>query len=79
MSINLINHLLKYLFIFTVKSSSTVSNISSEIKNAKGALTQSEKLLNKYGQRETTDKILIMFAFAFFLCVVAYIVQKRLF
>ncbi|XP_025204941.1 vesicle transport protein SEC20 isoform X2 [Melanaphis sacchari] len=62
-----------------LKSSSTVSNISSEIKNAKGALTQSEKLLNKYGQRETTDKILIMFAFAFFLCVIAYIVQKRLF
>ncbi|XP_050436975.1 vesicle transport protein SEC20 [Adelges cooleyi] len=62
-----------------LKSSSTVSNISSEIKNSKGALTQSEKLLNKYGQRETTDKILIIFAFAFFLCVVAYIVQKRLF
>lgn len=62
-----------------LKSSSTVTNISNEIKNAKGALTQSEKLLNKYGQRETTDKIIIMFAFAFFLCVVAYIVQKRLF
>lgn len=62
-----------------LKSSSTVSNISNEIKNAKGALTQSEKLLNKYGQRETTDKIIIMFAFAFFLCVIAYIVQKRLF
>lgn len=56
-----------------------MTNISSEINNAKGALTQSGKLLNKYGQRETTDKILIMFAFAFFLCVVAYIVQKRLF
>ncbi|XP_050537343.1 vesicle transport protein SEC20 [Daktulosphaira vitifoliae] len=62
-----------------LKSSSTVHNISNEIKNSKGALTQSEKLLNKYGQRETTDKILIIFAFAFFLCVVAYIVHKRLF
>jgi protein transport protein SEC20 len=42
-------------------------------------IDQSGKLLAKYGRREFTDKVLLLFAFAFFLACVLYIVQKRLF
>lgn len=62
-----------------VQSSSTVESTNEELLNTGGAIQQSGKLLNKYGRRETTDKILLFFAFAFFLACVIYIVQKRLF
>ena len=38
---------------------------------------QSGKLITKYGRRETTDKVLIFLAFAFFFSVVFYILRKR--
>lgn len=44
-----------------------------------GVISQSGKLLDKYGRRDLTDKILMFFAFAFFLSCVVYIIQKRLF
>lgn len=62
-----------------IQSSSTVSGTSEELQNTAGTIQQSGKLLNKYGRRETTDKILLILAFLFFLAVVFYIVQKRLF
>lgn len=62
-----------------VQSSATVDSTNEELLNTGGTIQQSGKLLNKYGRRETTDKILLFFAFIFFLACVIYIVQKRLF
>jgi protein transport protein SEC20 len=62
-----------------VQSSSTVGDTNEELVNTGGTIQQSGKLLNKYGRRETTDKILLTLAFLFFLAVVFYIVQKRMF
>lgn len=62
-----------------VQSSSTVETTNDELQSTGGTIQQSGKLLNKYGRRETTDKILLFFAFMFFLACVIYIVQKRLF
>ncbi|XP_070503684.1 vesicle transport protein SEC20 [Chironomus tepperi] len=62
-----------------IQSSTTVSGTGEELHNTAGTIQQSGKLLNKYGRRETTDKILLFLAFMFFLAVVFYIVQKRLF
>ena len=62
-----------------IQSSTTVSGTGEELQNTAGTIQQSGKLLNKYGRRETTDKILLFLAFLFFLAVVFYIVQKRLF
>lgn len=61
-----------------VQSSSTVETTNEELLNTGGTIQQSGKLLNKYGRRETTDKILLFFAFIFFMSCVFYIVQKRL-
>ncbi|KAI5638510.1 sec20 domain-containing protein [Phthorimaea operculella] len=62
-----------------VSSSSTVNNTQSELQNTAGTISQSSKLLKKYGRREFTDKVIMFFAFLFFLAVCLYIVQKRLF
>lgn len=62
-----------------VHSSATVDGTNDELQSTGGNIQQSGKLLNKYGRRENTDKILLLFAFVFFLACVFYIVQKRLF
>ncbi|XP_055384922.1 vesicle transport protein SEC20 [Condylostylus longicornis] len=62
-----------------VLSSQTVEGTRSELHSTAGAISKSGKLLKKYGRRECTDKILLLFAFIFFLFVVFYIMQKRLF
>lgn len=62
-----------------VASSVSVEGTSEELHNTAGTIQQSGKLLKKYGRRECTDKILLFFAFGFFLACVIYIVQKRLF
>jgi protein transport protein SEC20 len=62
-----------------VASSSNIEGTQDELQNTAGTILQSGKLLQKYGRRECTDKILLFFAFAFFLACVIYIVQKRLF
>lgn len=62
-----------------VASSVSVEGTSEELHNTAGTIQQSGKLLKKYGRRECTDKILLFFAFAFFIACVIYIVQKRLF
>ncbi|XP_026478913.1 vesicle transport protein SEC20-like [Ctenocephalides felis] len=60
-------------------SSSNVWGTRDELENTSATIAQSGKLLKKYGRREFTDKILVFFAFAFFVACVLYIVQKRLF
>lgn len=62
-----------------ITSSDSVIGTQEELKVTSGVIGQSGKLLAKYGRREFTDKILMFFAFAFFLACVFYIVQKRLF
>ncbi|KAM7359424.1 vesicle transport protein Sec20 [Cochliomyia hominivorax] len=62
-----------------VASSQNVEATRDELHNTAGTISQSGKLLKKYGRRECTDKMLLFFAFAFFLACVFYIVQKRLF
>lgn len=62
-----------------VSSSSTVHGTQSELENTASTISQSGKLLKKYGRREFTDKIIMFFAFLFFLAVCLYIVQKRMF
>lgn len=62
-----------------VASSAHVEGTRDELHATAGSISQSGKLLKKYGRRESTDKVLLLFAFAFFLACVLYIVQKRLF
>ncbi|XP_026329796.1 vesicle transport protein SEC20 [Hyposmocoma kahamanoa] len=62
-----------------VSSSSAVHGTQSELQNTAGTISQSSKLLKKYGRREFTDKVIMFFAFLFFIAVCLYIVQKRLF
>ncbi|KAJ8913623.1 hypothetical protein NQ315_013445 [Exocentrus adspersus] len=62
-----------------VTSSDTVTGTQEEMKLTSGVISQSGKLLAKYGRREFTDKVLMFFAFTFFIACVIYIVQKRLF
>ncbi|CAK1552554.1 unnamed protein product [Leptosia nina] len=62
-----------------VSSSTAVHGTQSELQNTNSTIQQSGKLLKKYGRREFTDKVIMFFAFLFFLAVCLYIVQKRLF
>lgn len=62
-----------------VISSDNVTGTQEELKLTAGTINQSGKLLAKYGRREFTDKILMFFAFAFFIVCVIYIVKKRIF
>lgn len=62
-----------------VTSSTSVEGTRDELQNTAGTISQSGKLLKKYGRRDCTDKILLFLAFAFFIACVFYIVQKRLF
>ena len=65
--------------VFTANSSHTLTTTQEEFKNMGGVIGQSGKLLAKYGRRELTDKVLVFFAFAFFMACVLYIIKKRLF
>ena len=40
---------------------------------------QSRRLITKYARREVTDRVLILFAVAFYFSVVLYILRKRVF
>ena len=62
-----------------VDSSASVSETQEEFKMMGSLLTQSRKLVFKYGRREITDKVLIIFALAFFFASTFYVIMKRLF
>lgn len=68
-----------YWFYFAANSSHTLLTTQEEFKNMGGVIGQSGKLLAKYGRRELTDKVLVFFAFAFFMACVLYIIKKWLF
>lgn len=62
-----------------VSSSSTVLDTKEEFKAMGSAIHQSKTLLQKYGRREVTDRVLIVLAVIFFLTCIVYVLQKRLF
>merc|ERR1719378_979434 len=61
------------------ETSRTVEEVGEEYRMMGGVIGQSRKLITKYARREFTDKVLIVFALAFFFAVVLYILRKRLF
>ncbi len=60
-----------------VESSKTLSDANEEFKSMGSVISQSRKLITKYGRRIMTDRVLIFLAAAFFFAVVFYILQKR--
>lgn len=61
------------------ESSSTVNLTDEEFQGIGGLLNQSKVILNKYGRREVTDKILVALALLFYFSCVAYSFWKRFF
>ena len=61
-----------------VSSSATVTETHEEFKMMGNLMVHSRKLLSKYGRREITDRVLIIFALAFFFASCFYVVMKRL-
>lgn len=59
------------------QSSQAVAETQDEFKNMGSVIGQSRKLITKYGRRETTDRVLIFFAFCFFFACVFYVLRKR--
>lgn len=62
-----------------VTSSATVTETHEEFKMMGNLMAHSRKLLSKYCRREITDRVLIIFALAFFFASCFYVVMKRLF
>jgi len=60
-------------------SSGRVGEVVEEHRGIQGVIGLSRRLITKYARREFTDKVLILFALAFFFAVVLYILRKRLF
>ena len=60
-----------------VESSETVKETKDEYAGLGSIVGQSRRLITKYARRETTDKVLILFATAFFFAVVFYIFRKK--
>ena len=60
-----------------ILSSNTMSEAGEEFKSQGSVITQSKKLITKYARRMDTDRVLILFAAAFFFAVVFYILRKR--
>jgi len=60
-------------------STSKLGRVIEEQRTMGGVIGMSKRLINKYARREFTDKVLILFALAFFFAVVLYILRKRLF
>ena len=60
-----------------VESSGTMKEASEEFKSQGSVISQSKKLITKYARRMDTDRVLILFAAAFFFAVVFYILRKR--
>ena len=62
-----------------VTSSALVTETSEEFKTMSNYIANSKTLLNKYGRRELTDKVLIALAIAFFYGCVIYVVLRRMY
>ncbi len=59
------------------QSSTAVGETQEAFRNMGSVIGQSRKLINKYARRETTDAVLILFAFGLFFACVFYVLRKR--
>lgn len=59
------------------ESSQTVHETKEEFQGMGSIIGQSRRLITKYARREVTDRVLILFAVAFYFAVVLYILRKR--
>ena len=59
------------------ESSQTVHETKEEFHGMGSIIGQSRRLITKYARREVTDRVLILFAVAFYFAVVLYILRKR--
>merc|ERR1712077_184916 len=57
------------------ESSQTVQETKEEFQGMGSIIGQSRRLITKYGRREVTDRVLILFAVAFYFAVVLYILR----
>ena len=61
-----------------VESSEAVTNTTEELKVMGSVIGQARKILNKYGRRENTDKLLIFLGLIFFLASCCVVLRNRL-
>jgi len=61
------------------ESSQTVNETKDEFQGMGSIIGQSRRLITKFARREVTDRVLILFAVAFYFSVVLYILRKRVF
>lgn len=59
------------------ESSHSLTETKEELQGQGSVLGQSRRLITKYARREVTDRVLILFAFAFYFACVFYILRKR--
>jgi len=62
-----------------VISSAVATETSEEFKTMSNYIGNSKTLLNKYGRRELTDKVLIALAMAFFFGCAIYVALRRIY
>lgn len=60
-----------------VEGSQTLASTNEELKTMGSVISQARKILNKYGRRENTDKLLIFLGLVFFLASCLVVVRNR--
>lgn len=59
-------------------SSGKVQETREGMEDVSASIKVGQGLISKLGRRDITDKVLIFLAFIFFICVVLYVIRKRL-
>ncbi|XP_042885930.1 vesicle transport protein SEC20-like [Penaeus japonicus] len=65
------------ILIITVEGSQTIGTTQEELKTMGSVIGQARKILNKYGRRENTDKLLIFLGLVFFLASCLVVLRNR--
>lgn len=60
-----------------VEGSQTIGSTQEELKTMGSVIAQARKILNKYGRRENTDKLLIFLGLVFFLASCLVVLRNR--
>ncbi|XP_063589236.1 vesicle transport protein SEC20-like [Penaeus indicus] len=60
-----------------VEGSQTIGTTQEELKTMGSVIGQARKILNKYGRRENTDKLLIFLGLVFFLASCLVVIRNR--
>lgn len=61
----------------SVEGSQGLTSTHEELKTMGSVISQARKILNKYGRRENTDKLLIFLGLVFFLASCLVVVRNR--